>query len=221
MVLLMRFISSHNRSFILATLLNASAISASSDSSASGRRTSKSPSRRSRIAFSSRRRSMSLMFSFAPPMPISRSDPLRTVAAALPLPFWFRFPVRPRPPLPALPFFRRDDPVPEERGVADSSPVSSSSMVSPISTTLLLNLSSYPHWPSASNSPGEIRLGGLFLLFKSGAVAEVELSLRFRRAEESPERDHRARFSLPRELGRTPGSSPGEPSGKFAGSGRR
>ena len=142
MVVLTRSISSDNRSLSFAIPLNASAISESSGSSDMASRTSNSPSLRSRMALSRRRRSTSLTLPSGASAPTSCSLP-----RLLPAPLPFPLPFRPLPPL--LPFFRRE-PALEERSELSSVPVSSS-IVSPISTTLLLDVSSLRPPPLAGS----------------------------------------------------------------------
>src|ERR1700694_919908 len=149
--------------------LNSSAISASSGSSETGSRTLKSPSLSSRIAASSRRRSLPRTPLLEDPAITSRSAP------PLPLPFPFRFPFRP-PPLPVgRPFFRREPAAVGERVELSSDSTSSTSILSPISTTSLLMWLLEPAGAGLKN-PKSTRAGpgtGLLYCSKVGPFWEL------------------------------------------------
>ena len=136
--------------------LNSSAISASNGSSETGSRTLKSPSFRSRMAESNRRRSASRTL---PPL----LRPVRSRSPPPSLPFPFRFPFL---PLPAFrPFFRREPVAVGERVELSSDSISSTSILSPISTTLLLDVTAPARGGGASDSrldPGKASGRGMY-----------------------------------------------------------
>src|SRR5258705_3134036 len=207
-VLLTRVISSHLRVLSLAMPLNSAAISASRGSSRTGRRTLKSPSFRSRIPASRRRRSAALG---EPPFPATAASRLASSLPLLP----FRFPFLPLPLF--RPFFRREPAAVGERVEASSDSSSSTSKLSPISTTLLLEWLLEPARAGLRSrlDPGKARGGGSRVLFKSGTVLETVTDPAFTRPAGSAPRHRRSGRLLQREPGCKLGSTRGGASARF------